>query len=81
MNCTLKQSLCNFRKVIKLLVFDKSCFTLMYLKLFTFLLIIHKQMLMSRILVSDQGKRRLSIKSDKSKVGVFFSRQLDLISF
>ena len=56
MNCTLKQSLCNFRKVIKLLVFDKSCFTLMYLKLFTFLLIIHKQMLMSRILVSDQGK-------------------------
>ncbi len=72
MNCTLKQSLCNFRKVIKLLVFDKSCFTLMYLKLFTFLLIIHKQMLMSRILVSDQGKRRLSIKSDKSKVGVFF---------
>ena len=64
MNCTLKQSVCNFRKVIKLLVFDKSCFTLMYLKLFTFLLIIHKQMLMSRILVSDQGKRRLSIKSD-----------------
>lgn len=72
MNCTLKQSVCNFRKVIKLLVFDKSCFTLMYLKLFTFLLIIHKQMLMSRILVSDQGKRRLSIKSDNSKVGVLF---------
>ena len=72
MNCTLKQSVCNFRKVIKLLVFDKSCFTLMYLKLFTFLLIIHKQMLMSRILVSDQGKRRLSIKSHKSKVGVLF---------
>ena len=44
----------------------------MYLKLFTFLLIIHKQMLMSRILVSDQGKRRLSIKSDNSKVGVLF---------
>ena len=72
MNCTLKQSVCNFRKVIKLLVFDKSCFTLMYLKLFTFLLIIHKQMLMSRILVSDQGKRRLSIKLHKSKVGVLF---------
>lgn len=44
----------------------------MYLKLFVFVLIIHKQMLMSRFLVCDQEKRRLSIKSNKSNVGVVF---------
>ena len=53
----------------------------MYLKLFAFVLIIHKQMLMSRFLVSDKkNERRLSFKSDKSNVGVS-SRQLNLISF